>query len=145
MTKLSFNEDYQTFSGLISTPATIVSEPRDVTDIIGATTTTFSFDVQLENNVEFTFTHQDESITGMIAAGTVTVTARGGQYNPEVHHIHGQTLLNINIVEQDGEFKTLLSAAPLMPGASVKKPSITFTRVNAMVPQFDDVPEVETV
>lgn len=145
MTNLSFNKEYNSFSGLINTPATIVSMPRDVTEIIGASAPTFSFDVVLENNVEFTFDHQGESITGVIEAGTITVTARGGQYNPEVHHIHGQTLLNINIVEQDGEFKTLLSAAPLMPGASVKKPSITFTRVNAMVPQFDDVPEVETV
>lgn len=121
-TTLKFNEQYNNFSGLSPVTATITSEPTDITERLGASAPTTGFNVKLDESFDVTFVEGDEEVTATVEAGEFAVTARGNQYNPEMHVVGAKILLNINYKE--GSF--LFTASSLTQTAL--RPTITLSR-----------------
>lgn len=121
-TTLKFNSDYNNYSGLSPVTATITSEPTDITERLGATAPTTGFNVKLDESFDVTFVEGDEEVTATVEAGEFAVTARGNQYNPEMHVVGAKILLNINY--KDGNF--LFTASSLTQTAI--RPTITLSR-----------------
>lgn len=121
-TNLKFNEQYNNFSGLSPVTATITSTPEDITARLGASAITTGFNVKLDESFDVTFVEGDEEVTATVEAGEFAVTARGNQYNPEMHVVGAKILLNINYKE--GSF--LFTASSLTQTAL--RPTITLSR-----------------
>lgn len=121
-TTLKFNEQYSNFSGLSPVTATITSIPEDITERLGASAPTTGFNVKLDESFDVTFVEGDEEVTATVEAGEFAVTARGNQYNPEMHVVGAKILLNINYKE--GSF---LFTASSLTNVAVR-PTITLSR-----------------
>ena len=131
-TTLKFNEQYNNYSGLSPVTATITSTPEDITARLGASVSTMGFNVKLDESFNVTFVEGDEEVTATVDAGEFAVTARGNQYNSEMHVIGAKILLNINY--KDGSF--LFTASGLTQTAL--RPTIKLSRkkVEAEVDAF---------
>jgi len=140
MTNLKFNPDYNNFSGLMTTPVIVTSDPIDATEALGANVKTMSFNVRLEKDEQFTFVDQStgEQVTGQINASEFSVTARGNQFDPAVHVKGNKCLLNINVREDE---TVLLTASKLVN--TINRPVITFTR-KAVEPVVETAIELAT-
>lgn len=119
---LKFNEQYNNFSGLSPVQATITSNPEDITDRLGADVTTMGFNVKLEESFTVEFVDGDELVEATVEAGEFAVTARGGQYDENLHQTGNKILLNVNFKE--GKF--LFTASRLSNVAT--RPTLTIVR-----------------
>ena len=132
-TTLKFNEQYNNFSGLSPVTATITSTPENITERLGASAPTTGFNVKLDESFDVTFVEGDEEVTATVEAGEFAVTARGNQYNPEMHVVGAKILLNINYKEGSFLFTaSSLTQTALRPTIILSRKKVE-TEVDALV------------
>lgn len=131
-TNLKFNEENNNFSGLSPVQVTIVSEPKDITDVIKSTdrdgnpVITMSFDVELSENFDVEMILDDEIITTTVEAGRFAVTARKNQFDADLHKVGNKILLNVSAKLFGDEIKYIFSASRLTQTAL--RPTLTVSR-----------------
>lgn len=118
---LNHNTQYDNYSGLHNTTGVVTTEPRDISSLIGTDEPTWSFNVRFDESFEVVI---DDQIIATVPK-EITVTAKGKQYNPEIHVMGGNTLINVNFKE--GQNNLLFTAANLVGNAPVIRVSANFT------------------
>lgn len=129
---LKFNEENNNFSGLSPVEVTIVTEPKNITDIIkssdrdGNPITTMSFDVELAEPFNIEMTLEDEILTTTVAAGKFAVTARKNQFDVDLHKVGNKILLNVSAKLFGEDIKYIFSASRLTQ--TTLRPTLTTSR-----------------
>lgn len=124
---LKFSHEYNNYSGNADFKVRIVSaNPNEIaTGVKG-------FTVSIDEDVEFHIQNEDEVRTAVLPAGNYLASARGGQFNPELHIEGNET--NIGFSWKEGETAPLIN---LLPSNLVRGVKPVFTFVSQEVDAFE--------